>query len=252
MVCSFTAAYHVLLLAMDRAVLLKAPAWHHNNASGRNIMLASCMVTAFGLLVSTSALLVFSKQNGECAFSELDDHIILSHALRSFNLLFILLGPCLILIICNILFVRELRSRDAKKQKNNNAATVSTKNFDTAISRIQQRLLQKRKNLQDYIKMIMIMTTAYLACTICIIIMVFLIANTAQNSALWLLYKSILSTFSILNASANFFFYLLSGNAYRSSFVRAFSSTYRKAGEPKPEAAAPRNVSTVTAVTTPF
>ena len=136
--------------------------------------------------------------------------------------------------------------------KNNIAATDTCRNTATASSQNQQRLFQKRKNLQDYIKMIMLMTSAYLVCTICIIIMVFLIANTPMNSALWLLLKSILSSFSILNVSANFFFYLLSGNAYRSSFVRAVSSRVRKTREPEPESAVTRNVSTVAAATTPF
>ena len=88
-----------------------------------------------------------------------------------------------------------------------------------AITQRQRRQLEKQKNLQEYVKMMMAMTTAYLACNICIVVAIFAMANTASNSELWLLFKSVMSAFAILNNSGNFFFYLMSGNAYPSSFL---------------------------------
>ena len=175
---------------------------------------ASGVVTAFSCLdIVLAQFFVITKENGECVYCELGQYVVtLSHVLRYYNLFFTI--PCVIVTVCNIIFVRKLRSRGTRKQQGNNTATDITTGKKANI-RNHHRQIQKRKKLQEYMKMILIMSTAYLVFTLSIVINVFLMAIAVSNSALWLLFKSITTIFAIVNTSDNFLFYVMSGKSYR-------------------------------------
>ena len=188
-------------------------------------------MAAFGLIVNSSVLYIFELRNGRCLFSQaiLTSQAVLAKVIRPVYMSLNVLGPSLVLIVCNIIFIRELRTREEKKD--NNGANDAGKFI---CAQKKEQIIQKKKNMQEYIKIVMVASISYLVCTVCVTVITTLASRTDPGTELRLLLRSIGVTFGLINTSANFLFYLMSGKAYRVSFLKAISAKFRTgANRPK-------------------
>ncbi|XP_063724323.1 uncharacterized protein LOC134851977 [Symsagittifera roscoffensis] len=124
---TFLAVYHVVLLAVDRIVIIKAQVWHRKHYSPNAITKISGTIIMIGIFINTPNIVFYSMLDGRC--QPITNEAMTLVAVGIFGLVLFVL-PFIILIVCNFFFVWALNARETRT---NTRQTTTTGTESTTV-----------------------------------------------------------------------------------------------------------------------
>ena len=206
----FNATCHILIMAVDRVFAIHFPFKYRllnfpkiAAISSFGVTLSACMLSIPNFFWVTK-----SSETNVCVAA---DYIQIS---KVFRILFLVALPVLIMVVCNVIFVKALIKRRREGSSGRN-----------------QRLAERIQNEQNYIRLLMLTTAAFLILLLTSNVLANEGVQLRKSAASFLLGDLLVALSRVvftLNYTLNFCFYYSSGPMFRSAFSKMFLVTSRR------------------------
>ena len=217
--CTYhNATYYILVLSIDRVLAIRFPFKYRVLNFKKVAKLATVGVTVLSLVLPSPFLFLsaFNPQTRGCFTFSRGQFLVFYRYISLFIL------PGIMLIGCNVIFIRALISR---REGGVNTAGPQTTSSSAAAQQRNQRTPEKLQNGRNYVRMLLLTAVSFVALSLVSVSIVSKGLSLRKSSATPSLGKLLiaLSTFTFtLNYSINFVFYYASGPMFR-TVLQSFS-----------------------------
>ncbi|XP_075254529.1 uncharacterized protein LOC142345948 [Convolutriloba macropyga] len=228
---SITASYHIVAMAVDRVLAIKAPFWHREHSSAKLVNKVTVFIAFFFYLFTLPVLYFYDivpKEDSKC-LADWDNYPkFFGYYGMATNYAVFSGIPFVILLGANWVFISALINKPSVEKPK--AENGNQRNVTEARTKVKRRDDRKERNKRSYVIMLMFLTGSYLVFS----------ATTAANnitaiqsfgkvSADQSAFRMIITEITlILNNSVNFLFYFMSGSVFRSAFKSAILNLFGK------------------------